>query len=243
MGAAVALAVLAGCASSMRLAHQQGACAYDAPSQTLTVTGSIDADLAACIRSRASEDVAVMRLNTVGGQVEAALDAAEVIARWRPHMVVAGQCSSSCANYWLPVAERITLEPRAAVILHGSIDQGFVDRAPPERRAALQATADRQAAFAEIHGVPPGWLMTRSRENYEAGRIGPHLTGAPTGNGPLFGRIEYLLVEEPLMRSCLSGPQIDPFEDSAPQRARARLLSRVVMAWQGVGLSGSLACA
>lgn len=187
-------------------------------------------------------EIGVMRVDSVGGNVEAALDAAEVLARWRPHIIVTGQCSSSCANYWLPLAGRITLEPRAAVILHGSIDQGFVDQAPPDRRAALQATAERQAAFAEIHGVPPGWLMTRTRGDYEAGRGSAHLIGAPTGNGPLAGRIKYLLVEETLMRSCLSGPQIDPFEDTAPQRARTRLLNRVVIAWQGVALSGSREC-
>ena len=237
------LLALAGCASANNPAAGPGACAYDAASRTLSITGSIDDQLAHCIIAHENRDVMILRVDSVGGQVNAALDAADAIARWRPHIVVAGQCNSSCANYWLPVAGRITLEPRAAVILHGSIDQGFVDRLPPERRASSQATADRQAAFVDAHGVSPGWLLTRTREDFEAGRLGDHLTGAPAGNGPLFRGIRYLLVEERFMRSCLAGPEIDPFENTAPQRVRDHPLNRLLMAWQGIALSETLECA
>jgi hypothetical protein len=84
--------------------------------------------------------------------------------------------------------------------------------------------------------------MTRTGEDYEDRRLGVHLTGELTGNGPFLTRMSYLLVEESMMRDCLPGVVIDPFQDTLVQRMRTAILPRLDLARQGVFLSGSLTC-
>jgi hypothetical protein len=54
--------------------------------------------------------------------------------------------------------------------------------------------------------------------------------------------MSYLLVEESMMRDCLPGVVIDPFQDTLVQRMRTAILPRLDLARQGVFLSGSLTC-
>lgn len=169
-------------------------------------------------------------------------------------MRVEGECNSSCANYFLPLASRIALAPDAIVLLHGSIDPWTIDRwrsrrsdfiaqrarhghdeaAATETFDELLATAQglkaRQDEFARRNNVPPGWLLYREPCS---GRV-PGLA-----NQPAPGRA--VLVEEPMIRSCLTEAEIVPFQQSL-NRAWLRSPRRLGLLWRRIVPSGEARC-
>ena len=237
--------IVAGCATSSDPQHDMASiCRFESDHGVLHLSGPTDQAMAECIAELADAGVRTIRINSGGGNVERALDAAEVIADWRAHIIVDEACNSSCANYFLPVARRVTLSPRAMVLLHGSIDQGFVEQlADPDQRIEAQATADRQATFAARHDIPAGWLLIRTREDYDARRgLGPALEGDLMPAGPFFTRMRFLMVDETFFRSCLAHVELDRYSATEADRARDRWWVRWAYAQQGVFLSGDMQC-
>lgn len=254
------LAVAGGCAQTSSgggIPLQTPRC-HQESAETFVLTGTTDAELAACVAERFEPGTREIILNSMGGNVASALDIASHFEGRRLTMRVREKCNSSCANYFLPLAGRIVVEPGALIILHGSIDPWTAGRVRarshdafmrtqlaagigrPEAQALfetgterLSALVARQAAFASRNGVPPGWLMYR-----EQGSDGRDIQGLSHDLRP-GGR--YLLVEEPMLRACLPGVEIEPYQADL-RRHWLRSIRRLGLAWRAMVPSGATVC-
>jgi hypothetical protein len=256
----VAFCLLTGCATSAPFTtstapeDRTGAC-EQRTAEVFAITGAIDAELARCVRETFAESTRELVLNSEGGSIEAALDIAEVLQGRGLTMRVEDECNSSCANYFLPLAKRIEIGPRAMVLLHGSIDPWTIDRMRSNKPAFMamqarngrspeqaetdfaglisksEALAARQADFARRHAVAPGWMLFRM-----AGSDGiPGLVNHPTA-------VKAILVEEPMLRSCLPNVEIAPYQQ-ALERHWTQSFRRLGLLWDRIGPSGRTVCA
>lgn len=184
-----------------------GRCRAESPT-VLSLTGRIDTELAACVAERLTPAITELVLNSEGGSADAAMDIAERLEGRRLTMRVRQECNSSCANFLLPLAGRLIVEPGALIVQHGSIDPLQVSRAgTPEEAERLARTAQRQRAFAERNLVHPGWLLYRTA----------HRTAVDALDGAWGGHTaetRAYIVEEQMARSCLGGIEIEPFQDA-----------------------------
>lgn len=255
----VAFGLLTGCATSTPFTtatapeDRTGAC-EQRTSEVFAITGAIDAELARCVRESFAESTRILVLDSEGGSVEAALDIAAVLQGRNLTMQVEGECNSSCANYFLPLARRIEIGPQAMVLLHGSIDPWTIERMRADKPAFMamqarngrsteqaetafagliskaEALAARQAEFARAHAVAPGWMLFRM-----PGADGiPGLDNHPTA-------VRAILVEEPMMRSCLPNVEIAPYQ-AALERHWTRSYRRLGLLWDRIGPSGRTVC-
>ena len=205
----------------------------------LRLTGPTDAAMLDCVEALGRIQADTVVLSSSGGRVDTAIRIAERLQPLHAEMVVADGCHSSCANYFLPVARRIRLEPGALILLHGSIDAMFVGEYP-----GAAGLAEQQANFAATHDVHLGWLLYRTPEEGARRAASAHLTGrqetwrAQSGEA----RIRMVAVEEMMLRSCLPDVEVVPFVDTFTQRARADAGLRRRMTHQGAYPSGSMVC-
>jgi hypothetical protein len=228
---ALAALVLSGLGS---LAHA-GSCEQRSPT-VFVIKGAIDPALADCVDAKLRPTTTELVIDSHGGDVNAAIDIAERLSSLKALTLrVDGQCSSSCVNYILPMARRLLVGSQAILESHGSIDAAHVARAPPERKAAMKALADKQKAFARAHRIPPGWLFYHTAE---APTRVDGLDGAFRWRSE--GPARFYLIEAPLLRSCLPWLDVDAYEawlkgQMTPERV-ARLKKH------GVVATGSVVC-
>ncbi len=201
---------------------------------TFVLEGPVNEAMAECVRANMATTTTELVVDSGGGALRHALDIAELLEPLTLTVRVRNRCYSSCANYFLPLAERLIVEPGATVILHGGADPKFlhgemverrerrirdfmreagVDRAEAERRyeigiEGIRTLIERQRAFAGRHNVGMGWFLYREEGDRDVGRW---LTGRRGPKPHLFGW-RYLLVEEPMLRSCLPDVEVEPFQ-------------------------------
>lgn len=200
---------------------------------TFVLEGPVNAAMTECVRAHLAPTTTVLIVNSGGGDIKQALDIAELLEPLRLTVRVRERCYSSCANYFLPLAERLIVEPGAAIVLHGGADPQFlqnemerrerriqeimrearVDRAEAETRYeaivdGVRTLIERQQAFAARHNVGMGWFLYREEGDADVGRW---LTGERGPKPHLFGW-RLMLVEEPMIRSCLPDVEIEPFQ-------------------------------
>lgn len=197
-----ALALLALALSSL------GGLAYAAPCEqrsptVFALSGETNPAMADCVAAKLQPTTTELVVDSQGGPSGAAMDIAERLSGLRDLTIrVDGQCASSCANYVLPLGRRLLVARQAIIMVHGGMDPAQVARVEPNKKAMIQALADRQLAFARRHKIPPGWLLYRT-------------AAAPTRVDGLDGayrwrttpEAELYLVEAPMLRSCL--PRLD----------------------------------
>lgn len=198
---------------------------------TFQLSGRIDAELNACVQDKFDAGVSEIIVNSQGGNADEALLIAERFEGARFTLTVRGQCSSGCANLFLPLATRVVVEPGSYVILHGTLDpqqiqreaiaprDDFIDQAlrdhPHLDRDLVERNYDaatarnvallaRMNAFTERNRIPKGWLFYREPSDRGLGR---YVSGRLRNRNP-----DSVLVEEPLMRSCLPHIQIEPYQ-------------------------------
>lgn len=222
-----AFLALGGCATTASGPEQPGPICRQETAETFRIDGSIDQTMAECIAAAWRPTTRILILNSPGGDVATALDIAARFESLGLEMRIDGECNSSCANYFLPLARRIAIEPGSVVMLHGSVDPALKARmtegrdqylrariaegsTPEEAEAAfaagvarIDAMIARQADWAERNGVPPGWLLYRHPGSNDV--VG--IEGEPDGDVRLG-----LLVEEAMMRSCLPHVEIEPYQ-------------------------------
>lgn len=253
--AAVAALIVSGCAHTSvedprALATAAPACRQET-AERFWLTGPVTAEMAACVAATFQPTTRELILQSPGGDVFSALDIAQRFEGRRMTMRVRGRCSSACANYFLPLAGRIVVEPGALIEIHGSADPWTVDRfltsdeaemrtqgvaqadvAVRIERARIKLTAlvERQAVFAERNGIAPGWLLYRTPGSDEV----RGLSGWP-------GKGAFILVEEPMLRSCLPGVEIEPFQAEL-ERRWLRSIRRLRLMWTGTVPSGQVVC-
>lgn len=213
-------------------------CRQDSPT-VFAIQGEIDDAMAACVKARFQPSTTELVLNSSGGSVEAAIAIARHFEGRRLTMRVPKECISSCANYFLPLAGRLIIEPDALIVIHGGMDPMTIEETriqgePEMVITALSQLADLQLDFARRNGIHPGWLMYRNAGDTAV----EALDGAWGAASP---STRAYIMEEKMARSCLAGVEIVPFQEAldrgplSPQRA-PRLHQ------QGIARSASIAC-
>ena len=201
---------------------------------TFVLEGPVNETMADCVRAHLAPTTTELVVDSGGGDLRHALDIAELLEPLTLTVRVRDRCYSSCANYFLPLAERLIVEPGATIILHGGADpkflhgemverrerrirdfmrEGGLNRADAEARyeigiEGIRTLIERQRAFAARHNVGMGWFLYREEGDRDVGRW---LTGERGPKPHPFGW-RYMLVEEPMLRSCLPGVEIEPFQ-------------------------------
>ena len=239
--------LLGGCATLENLAATKYECALSSDGTHLALSGPTDEKMLACVEENISPRLKAVTVNTNGGNVKTAMKTADLLAPNNVTLTVKSNCNSSCANYFLPVAGRIIVQKNANIMLHGSIDEGFVQRVATQRGqrpvpASAKDIEQQQKEFVEKYDVDLGWLMYRTAAQYDSKSASDYLTGEPEVWGADNAKIRSYIAEEDFIRSCLRDVQIDPFEDTIAQQVydSKKLQSR--LAKQGIYPSGSMRC-
>lgn len=237
----ITIFVLIGCTTTPQMAPQvmlESQCEY-LSSTELSIEGKINEDTLNCVNRGQIDHVKTLTVNTPGGDVRAAIKIAEQFSN-ELHIIIDGECNSSCANYFVPRAKRLTFMPDAIMLLHGSIDEELAEG----KMVKLMETRVQQTAFAQKHAVHLGWLLTRSKDEYMDNLWGHYLKGKADFDRKLLRRAQaqYVLVDEPLLRSCLPNLDYDGFEHSAAFRFKTEKKVRKKLLAQGAVGSGTLRC-
>ncbi len=89
---------------------------------TLKLSGEIVRDSSAAFEKALSErQIDTVRVDSNGGDAEAAIKIGNMMLDRGLAVIVDGLCGSSCANYILPAASKVTYGPKAAVVYHGDV--------------------------------------------------------------------------------------------------------------------------
>ncbi|MCK6103435.1 hypothetical protein [Brevundimonas sp. EYE_349] len=218
--------------------ERSGPCRQLTPS-TFVISGLIDADLATCVERALVPTTTELVLTSRGGSAGEAMRIAERFERRGLTMRVVGECNSSCANYLLPLARRLIVEPGAVIVIHGGIDPSLISRTQAAANGMadsgvdLEAIAAQQRAFMNRNGINPGWLLYR-----EAGSTAvERLDGAWAD---FDANTKAWLVEETMARSCLPNTIVEYQIDRRGEwlgESRRRALRR-----QNVARSNTVVC-
>lgn len=128
--------------------------------ERLVFIGSITRSSAKIFATQvASNEITTLVIKSSGGDVEAAMDMAELIAQKEMDIEVHGICASACANYLFPAARRKIITQGAVVLWHGNaahltyLDKIKPDRSTEQHKLAALRTAKREAEFFKRIGV------------------------------------------------------------------------------------------
>lgn len=89
----------------------------------LVFVGSTDSSLVECLQSAPSQ-TSKLRITSNGGDAALAIQAAGMVTARDYALIVRGFCFSACANYLVPAARSIEVEPYSIVGLHGAPEEG-----------------------------------------------------------------------------------------------------------------------
>lgn len=213
-------------------------CAQPTP-ETFVIDGVIDAALTACVERTFAPTTTQLILTSRGGKAGEAMKIAERFEGRRLTMTVKGECNSSCANYFLPLAGRLIIEPGAVIVVHGGVDPSLISRTQASANGMvgdgvdLDALASQQRAFMTRNQINPGWLLYR-----EAGSTAvERLDGAWAD---FDARTRAWLVEETMAKSCLPDTEVEYRTDRRGEwlsESRRRALRR-----QHIARSNTVVC-
>lgn len=226
-------------AGGVKATPLDGLCRQSSP-EVFVLSGPIDAAMTDCVQSRFAPTTNELMLTSRGGSADQAMRIAERFEGRRLTMRVRGECNSSCANYFLPLAGRLIVEPGAVIVVHGGIDPSLISRTQASANGMadgqvdnLEEIAGRQAAFMARNQVNPGWLLYR-----EAGSTAvERLDGAWAD---FDADTKAWLVEETMAKSCLPKTLVEYMTDRRGEwlsEGRRRALRR-----QHIARSNTVVC-
>ena len=205
---------LVGCVTTSEQEPSQ--CLY-ATHNELHLRGEITPALVACVKSGNPRAVETLIVNSEGGAVQSAIDIADLLPT-KLDIIIEDKCNSSCANFFIPLANRLILRPNSMIGLHGSIDAGLRERHEGEieekNLTKLEMTTRRQTAFARKHNIHPGWLLKRTANEYETQNSGAYMVDPASQNGVNFGDHPVILVNTALLESCFPDIAIEGLSQS-----------------------------
>lgn len=209
---------------------------------TLSIKGYIDKHLTQCVQALDLSQLQTVVLNTGGGDVETAIDVGDILAPYKPHMIIEKNCHSSCSNYWLPLAPKISFKKNARIYVHGGIDPAQIKLMTEREGAAaqkLQKLVDLQDDYLARHNIPRGWVQYRTDYSLGLKAYPPWLVGDPVFPDPV-GRLKLIVVTQPMLKSCLPDIEISGYENSHAARASEKQWRR--HAKKGRVSSGTMMC-
>lgn len=213
---------------------------------TLKVSGPTNSEMKACLSDNINEKTEFLIITSGGGNALKAMDIGDLIAPHQLKLIISERCSSSCANYLLPIAKEIYVEANSLIMLHGSVDEGFVEDARKLQSDTLirqfEDLRARQNDYALRYNIPSAWLL--ERKNYSShGSTVVGLIGQFSDFHPATPERSKLLPGPAFMRSCF--PQIKiTFSDAAlPIKAVHDVKVARTLAGQGYFSSGTARCA
>lgn len=106
-------------------------CSYEG--SAIHYNGNTTLQLVICLLE-APVDARQLVITSAGGDVDVAMFAAHLVSEMKLNVEVVGECASSCANYILPAAARVRIDPYSVVMVHGG-------PLPPDRQTLIEALA------------------------------------------------------------------------------------------------------
>ncbi|MBV1775191.1 hypothetical protein KSF73_05630 [Burkholderiaceae bacterium DAT-1] len=94
-------------------------------------------------RFEAIPDLKVLRINSSGGDITAAVRLARWIQSRHLDVMVSGFCMSACANYLFPAGHTKYIQPKALLVWHGNLNDPEVDEWVATKNSQLK---DAQAS-------------------------------------------------------------------------------------------------
>lgn len=238
--------IISACTITPSLLAEQTLICRKVSQTVLQVAGPTDHEMKTCLRENLNKEIKVLRLTSGGGSASLAMDIGEMLAARPLKIIVSEQCASSCANYLLPVAAEIYVDADSLIMLHGSIDEGFVANARTIQSdtviSEFESLQTRQDAYALRFKIPGPWLL--ERESYAS--FGSPLAGL-TGQFSDFHREtskrSKLLPGPDFVKSCFPHVEISFSDRSLAIKALNDVRVARRLARQGYFSSGTARCA
>lgn len=190
---------------------------------TLKLTGPIDEAMRDCALSMLTPDIKTVKVMTQGGEVFAGRAIGYKLGEHPRHLIVDKACLSSCGNYFIPAAKRVTLLPHSVIGLHGTPDPHMLFNADMENHMAglveegnvasegltrilkrkseqRERQLSEEAKFAERFNVPKGWRHYREAGDADDGWRRHFTAGSDANIAP----DKFMIVEQPMLTSCLA---------------------------------------
>lgn len=198
---------------------------------TLHLSGPIDNAMKACALSGLTADIDTVIVTSRGGEVFAGRAIGYKIGEQSRHLIVEKMCLSSCGNYFVPAAAKVTLRPGSVIGLHGTPDPHMLSNAEMENHMAsmvengdtasegvariLKRKSERreqqlleEAKFAAHFKVPKGWRHYREAGDADDGWRRHFTAGSDKGVTP----DKFMIVEGAMIESCLSRVETDGYQ-------------------------------
>jgi hypothetical protein len=235
---------MTGCATFSDLELNNRYCALSTSGKVLIVKGPTDSKMFECFKRTLKTEITQIEINSNGGNVELAILSAELLAKKKLHIIIDKNCNSSCANYFLPVASRITLKPHSQILLHGSVDEGLIEiqRAKFGKRPQDDRVQLLQKEFAKNYNIHLGWLLYRTHYDGKDNSFGQYVKGNKNYWGLNLYTDRFTIVEEKFMRSCLPNVKIDIFQDTKDKELYINTDLKSRYSKLGIFPSGDMVC-
>ena len=130
-------------------------CSFDPYTRTLRYVGDTDSRAINCFTSYRDDKPTRLIVTSTGGDADTAMAAANIIDQDNWTVEVRGICGSSCANYWVPSAAELTVEPYSFIAVHGAPNGLIYNIIAPK-------TAKRHREFVIKHEIGHNWFGNRS---------------------------------------------------------------------------------
>jgi len=189
---------------------------------TLKLSGPINDAMRDCALALLTPNIKTVTVTSKGGEVFAGRAIGYKIGEHPRHLIVDKMCLSSCGNYFVPAAARLTLLPHSVIGLHGTPDPHMLSNADMEKHMAsmvedgdtgsegvsriLKRKAEtrakqlaEEAKFAAHFNVPKGWRHYREAGEADDGWRKHFTDGTDAGVKP----DKFMIVEGPMLDSCL----------------------------------------
>ena len=198
---------------------------------TLKLSGPIDDSLQDCALSLLTPEIHTVYVTSKGGEVFAGRAIGYKIGEHPRHLIVDEICLSSCGNYFVPAAAKLTLMPRSVIGLHGTPDPHMLSNPEMENHMAsmvengdtgsegvtriLKRKSERrerqlaeEAKFAAHFNVPKGWRLYREAGDADDGWRRHFTAGSDKGVTP----DNFMIVEGPMLASCLPHVETEGYQ-------------------------------
>lgn len=235
--ALAALTFLIGCSPSapetlnLAAAYPETGTCQQVDAKTLKLSGPIDDAMKACALTLLTPDIETVMVTTKGGEVFAGRAIGYKIGERPRHLIIDRLCMSSCGNYFVPAAARVTLLPRSVIGLHGTPDPHMLVNPDMENHMAsmvedgdvasegltriLKRKSDRrdkqlaaEAKFAAHFKVPKGWRHYREAGDADDGWRRHFTEGSDMGVTP----DKFMIVEAAMLESCLPHVETENYQ-------------------------------